>query len=329
MEKSPSIILLSCLDKSVREIMIRAGFMTRLGLYEGKIGVSLLLYYYSRFTQNKEIEKYAGHLVDEVFTSISEAGSFDLVPDITNIAWTICHLTEQGFIEADLIEILGDIDSFLWPSSESICTQNLADTGIYIVERIKTDSDKDVWYERGMTWLKEVESFIRKYGIPNISVLLSVLVFHRTFRRYGIKSDLKGGYLFENMPFFIKTANLYKAQCETDRYILHAFSNITILDSSIIPLPIVHLSPSLLNINKFYLYKLLYGYFDVPQSLDSGIFSIADDQKRICDLISSVNPQNIGLNHYLGGWSWALLQHCIKQGINYEENRLVSNSSGI
>ena len=323
MEKSPSIIL-SCLDKSVHEIMIHAGFMNRSGLYDGKIGVSLLLYYYSRFAQKKEIEAYAGHLVDEVFTAIAETGSFDLVPDIANIAWTVCHLTEQGFIEAELNEVLEDIDSFLWPSSKRALElwniQNIADTGMYITGRIRMGSCKDVWCERGLAWLKEVETFIQKHGIPDIPVLLSVLACYRALQRCGIRFDLKG-YFFENMPSIIKIAYLYVIHCETDSYVLHAFSKMNILNLSDNPLPFIDLTPSLVNINKFYLYQLLYGNFDVPDSLGSGISSIAHDQKRIGDLVSFANPQNIGLNNYLGGWSWALLQYCLNKGINGTTDR--------
>ena len=311
MKKFNSIIL-SCLEQSIHEIIVNAGFNSHLGLYDGKMGISLLLHYYNRFIQNNEVEEYANHLINEVFTAIAEENSFNLIPDITNIAWTICHLTEQGFIESDLNEIFEDMDSFLWPSSESTCKfisiQNLADIGIYILKRIKIDRSKDIWYERGVFWLKEVENFILKYGLPNITILFSVLVFRRTIRKYDSQTDFEGGYLFENMTFFVQMANLFKAQCESDRYILHSFSGLPVFDS---------LTPSLLNINKFYLYQLLYGNITVPQYLDSGIKNIVYDQNRTLNLISSANPQNIGLNNYLGGWSWALLQYCIKEGMNH------------
>jgi hypothetical protein len=323
MEESPSIIL-SFLDKSIHEIMAHSGFMTRLGLYDGKIGVSLLLYYYSRCNQNKEIEAYAGHLIDEVFKTIAEGNPPNLVSDIGNIAWTICHLTERHFIEAELNEVLEDIDSFLWPSCDTAFDfaniHNLANVGLYIIERINAVRCQNVWCEKGLAWLKEVEMLVRKNGCPSISLLYSVHMCFRALQQCEIQSH-KRGYLFNNMSSFIKTAYYNTSNCDTDKYLLNALSNWKILDLSVNLLPVSYWTPSLLNVNKFYLYRLLYGNFGVPDNLDPGIFSIASDEKRMNDLLSSANPENIGLNHYLGGLSWALLQHCIKQGsFSYTEN---------
>jgi hypothetical protein len=318
MNQSPSLII-AYLDKTVNEIMSYAGFMPNLGLYDGKIGVSLLLYHYSRFSRNEEVEAYAGFLLDEVFTGI-QTQPIHLIPDIPNIAWTLCHLEELGFIEGNLSEVLEDIDSFLWSSEEETFDlyniQKFTDIGIYITARINSSAGQNLWFERGIIWLKQVENFINKYGIPNVSTILSVFVFYRAIHKFGLKS-LLGKYWVEKMSWFFKLAYLYISECQTDKYILHAFSILNILDFSDHPLSTVHLNPSLLNTNQFYLYRLLYGDFGSPNTLDDGIFSILKDQKRMGDLISLANPQNIGLKSYLGGWSWALLQHCISKGINY------------
>ena len=55
-----------CLLRIANVLLLNASFLDNPGLLNGKMGIAIFFYHYSRFTKNKIYENFAGVLVDEI-----------------------------------------------------------------------------------------------------------------------------------------------------------------------------------------------------------------------------------------------------------------------
>lgn len=81
-----------------------------LGLYSGKMGLSVFLYHYSRFTDNMLFADFAGELIDEVCESIYDGISLSFSSGLSGIGWGLEYLAKNRFIEIDDNSVFADIN---------------------------------------------------------------------------------------------------------------------------------------------------------------------------------------------------------------------------
>jgi len=80
-----------------------------------------------------------------------------------------------------------------------------------------------------------------------------------------------------------------------------------------IPCRDVPQSVTLMDVNNFHITRLvLDSKFLIPEIVSEKILSIAEDQKRINELLYLLNPDSAGLGNYIGGLAWAMLQYLIE-----------------
>ena len=92
-------------------ILLNAGKVQTGGLLNGKMGIALFLYHYAEINGNKVYGDFADELLDEVLDGISShTPSVDFAHGLTGIAWGICHLIEEKFIDADT-DILEEMET--------------------------------------------------------------------------------------------------------------------------------------------------------------------------------------------------------------------------
>lgn len=91
-------------------LIINASYMPELGLYHGKMGVSLFFAYYGRYTENKQYNDFAGLLLDEVFEDFTREISIDFENGLAGIGWSIEYLVQQGFMQGDTTLVLEDLN---------------------------------------------------------------------------------------------------------------------------------------------------------------------------------------------------------------------------
>lgn len=72
-----------------------------IGLFSGKIGLSIFLYHYSRFTGNILFADFAGELIDEVCESVHDRVSLSFDNGLSGIGWGLEYLGKNQFIEID------------------------------------------------------------------------------------------------------------------------------------------------------------------------------------------------------------------------------------
>lgn len=90
--------------------LLQTGYTPENGLFNGKTGIALFFFYYARYTANPIYEDFAGEILDELGTGISDRTPVTFANGLCGIGWSIEYMKSQRFIEADTDEILEEID---------------------------------------------------------------------------------------------------------------------------------------------------------------------------------------------------------------------------
>ena len=87
-----------------------------IGLYNGKAGISLFLFYYARFKNSIAIHQHASDLLDDLFNQIEATPQppFSLCSGIAGVGWMVDHLCRKEFIEGNPDDMLSGIDEYLY-----------------------------------------------------------------------------------------------------------------------------------------------------------------------------------------------------------------------
>jgi hypothetical protein len=105
------------LQRIANVLLLNASFIDNPGLLNGKMGIAIFFYHYSRYTKNKIYEDYAGELVDEIYEEISTSTSVNFENGLTGIGWGIEYLVKNKFVQADTDEALVEIDTSVYRNS--------------------------------------------------------------------------------------------------------------------------------------------------------------------------------------------------------------------
>lgn len=98
------------LDRVSNHLIINSLFFNNIGLYNGKMGIAIFFYHYSRYSNNSLYSNFADLLIDNILEEIHDQMYYDLEDGLCGIGWGIEYLISNGFVEGDSSEILYDID---------------------------------------------------------------------------------------------------------------------------------------------------------------------------------------------------------------------------
>lgn len=82
------------------------------GLYNGKLGMIILFYEYSRYSGDILYEQFADEMLDSVL-ELPDSLPFRFEDGLTGIGWGITYLLREKFIEGDIEEILSQVNEKL------------------------------------------------------------------------------------------------------------------------------------------------------------------------------------------------------------------------
>lgn len=116
------------------------------GLYNGRLGMAILFYEYSRFGDDSLYEQFADEIIDSVLELPNDL-SFNFSNGLSGIGWGIVYLLRNGFIEGDINDMLFDIDNKF---KESGVSESDDDYSAYLYMRkgkTKNESEilKNIW----------------------------------------------------------------------------------------------------------------------------------------------------------------------------------------
>lgn len=130
------------LEKMLRYATLRSEVLESHGL-NGKIGMAILFYEYSRLYNDKLFQLYAEELLDSVLDSLNSE-SLTIQDGLSGIAWGIVYLHKKGFIEGNLREILSEVDEHL----EANILEAGKDIQSYFAYRDGIVPDKEIYSEK-------------------------------------------------------------------------------------------------------------------------------------------------------------------------------------
>lgn len=201
-------------------LLLNASFIDNLGLLNGKMGIAIFFYQYSRYTKNKIFENYAGELIDEIYKEINRNTPVNFENGLTGIGWGIEYLVKNKFVQAETDEALIEIDTSVYRNS--LYRPFLLETGkdlfgygLYYLARLRehgTDNDnlnalfkkQHLIYltddcERILIQKKYLDFNIQSLGIDSIN---SFVWFLLEMQHWGI-FPFKVEKLFHSLPGFI------------------------------------------------------------------------------------------------------------------------------
>lgn len=93
----------------LRYLIFKAEKLENWGIYNGKLGVVILFYEYSRYSTDKLYEEFADKIIDSVLRLPNDL-SYRFSDGLSGIGWGIIYLMSRNFIEGDIDDILFEID---------------------------------------------------------------------------------------------------------------------------------------------------------------------------------------------------------------------------
>lgn len=160
-------------QRLVNHLVINSSFIDGLGLYYGKMGIAFFLYHYRLYTNEPMYALLADRLIEDIYENIHENISVTMSRGLCGIAWGLCSLLEEDFLDGDPDEILNNLDSKIMERDPSRITDLSFDTGLegiwcYVQMRI-TYAKKN---QRVLPFDERYREAIRK-RVQNVGLLLN------------------------------------------------------------------------------------------------------------------------------------------------------------
>jgi hypothetical protein len=319
------------LSKIIEKLLHVAPFIKKDGLLNGKMGIVILLYYYSRYKNDSVSNNYADILLDEIVQNISIDLESDFGDGLLGIAWGINHLASACFIEKE-DDTFYNIDASIW--KDDILTVNLDSfekrsyLGLYILSRMNmcSSGEMPIWKQRLIDYLQTMYTILilryTSYSFPALSCSgLCSLIFVCTFLQDSKEFKPYISSIYAELSLIIRISYINENN-NSGKYILKQLlskTSLSIIDDSFMNF---WSFATLMDINQFYLNRFLLGIrINTPDIIHRAVGDIICDEKRINELLSFLNPGNAGLGNYVGGLCWSFLQWCINN-----ENEKISDN---
>lgn len=314
-------------------IIMKANTTENLGLFNGKMGMAIYLYHYSRLTGINFYEESAGQLIDDIYNKINPSTALNFSDGIIGIFWGIDYLAKNGFIDINMDEAICEIDQIVFQSQlkNIVCIESSNDLfgfGLYYLFRFRGREEENenatILFIKQMTiyMVDECERLLikKKYlevNIPRISggQLNSIIYFLLEVHRAGlfpVKVNKLIFYLPQYMEEVIQSddckADLLTMQqltvkvCEilTDSALLTQFKEILMKLNSLQDLNGEMIIEDFCRLNW---HSMVY----FPLVNNKGIFSSIDHNMILNFINEAIRSHEVGLDKGLAGLGLILM----------------------
>lgn len=202
------------------------------GLFNGKTGLCLFLYEYSRFSNFNTYANIASELLDDIFKSLENKISIYVNDGLAGIGCGIIKMFESSFLSSDEEDILDYIDSILLTNiyenlkKETLSSMPMFSSGIYLAYRILSDkkSIKKEWINNSIDAVSfflfnSLKSKSKQY----MSLLNSFLYFISKIYYAGMIDEKKKDSIMKIIKSLIKDSIENKTYSYNDIIILKKF----------------------------------------------------------------------------------------------------------
>lgn len=129
-------------------LMLNGSFTNSLGLLNGKMGIILFFFHYSKYAKNPIYKKFAEEMINEIYSEISQTTSCSFGDGLCGIAWGLMYLVRNGFVKTDdefhFLEAL-DVKIMEWDVrhiKDATLERGTAGVGHFILSRFAVDGSK-------------------------------------------------------------------------------------------------------------------------------------------------------------------------------------------
>ncbi len=202
---------LSKLSDIVAAVSALKGDETDVGLFGGKIGLALLLFYYEELSRDESHGDVALDMVSDVFDRVNDGYYHHTFANGTaGIGWAFEHLVDRGYIESDPDLILSDLDPLMYQAMKLDIHEGRFDflhgaigCGLYFLNRSGCPDTEDYLAELAvgleemakkddfgkMFWesVVDVKRGTRGYNLSLSHGIASIIVFLAKLHNRGIE----------------------------------------------------------------------------------------------------------------------------------------------
>jgi hypothetical protein len=101
------------LNSITDELKLKIEHISNIGLINGKAGIAIFLFHYSKFVNDAQCHQIALKLLDDIIENITEDVPIDYNNGLAGFGLTVEYLASESFIKIDTDEMLEDIDVIL------------------------------------------------------------------------------------------------------------------------------------------------------------------------------------------------------------------------
>jgi hypothetical protein len=167
-------------ERVAKQLAFFSSFISTVGLYHGKMGITLCLFHYARFTGKKLYEDFAGELLDEIYEEMPHSMSVDFENGLCGIGWGIEYLLQNHFAEGDSNVTLAFVDQKIMERDIRRITDKRFATGLdgiscYIDKRLHSLSHRtgDIPFDE--TYLNEWKTVVTPASFPDDRQILRMI----------------------------------------------------------------------------------------------------------------------------------------------------------
>ena len=333
------------LQRIANVLLLNASFTNNIGLLNGKMGIAIFFYHYSRHTENKLFEDYAGDLIDEIYKEINTSTPVDFANGLMGIGWGIEYLVREKFLEADTDDVLSDIDNIVFRATlktPALITNqtDIFGFGLYYLARLNgRENDNDnlntVIKKQMLIYLHDdcerlltkEELFDLKVPQLTINQIISIVYFLTELQRlklFPVKLAKLEGYLpkyilekAEKPKYEIERTALIQLLTEFSKKLTNKNLNseyLQICESMKVETnKELQTNISILNgFIKSTWYSLLYPVSFQNMQLAEKALAIADNEESWNQRLDELNIDNFGLDNGMAGLGLAILNEIKK-----------------
>ncbi|WP_278704688.1 glycosyltransferase [Parabacteroides goldsteinii] len=129
----------------IHRLIWEAGFLTDLGLFNGKMGVMIFFYECGKWCDNLVFTEFANELLDELWDDVDQNTQTCFATGLAGIGWGIEYLIQEGFVEAT-DNICEEIDHRIMEAQITDLSLETGLTGLfhYLLAHIKGSIQRNV-----------------------------------------------------------------------------------------------------------------------------------------------------------------------------------------
>lgn len=182
------------LKRIAQYLLLHGSATSDIGLLNGKMGICLFFYHYSRLTGNEIYKMYAEDILDEIYSEINIYTPVNFRNGLCGIAWGICYLKHNKFVEADLDIVLKKLDTVILERNIRRISDISLETGLkgiayYVLSRCADGSS--LFAENNADYLSDLLGVLNKATIDT-----DIIYLNTQLEKFIVKKELPQFDLF-------------------------------------------------------------------------------------------------------------------------------------